>query len=531
MIDNNNSGVSPPVLDTEQQRVRIIIEHMPVMLCALDNQSRFVFWNRECERVTGYSSEDILSHPDAMALLYPDPDYRQTVIERRAHFAGFYRDWEITLRCKNGEQRTISWSNLSRECPIPGWTSWAIGIDVTDKHRQEEERQRLSTQLMYAQKLESLGVLAGGIAHDFNNLLVSMLGHASLALEDLPENSTAHESIGHIETAAMRAADLCKQMLAYSGKGRFVVQRLNLSELIEEMSHLLQVTLSKKIVLRLNLMKDLPAIEADSTQIRQVIMNLISNASEAAGEKSGFITITTGLLTVDREYLATTFLDDSLTEGRYTFLEISDTGAGMDEATRNRVFEPFFTTKAAGRGLGLAAVLGIVRGHKGAIKLYSEPMHGTTVKIMLPSISEPAEKVAERKTPASPVKTGTILVVDDEEGVRTFAQRALQRQGFKVLVAKDGREGVDVYRLFQDEIVLVLLDMTMPNLNGEDAFREMRTIREDVRVILSSGYNEQEATNRFIGKRLAGFIQKPYRPTDLFELIDRILQQPATPAG
>lgn len=393
--------------------------------------------------------------------------------------------------------------------------------NIIERRRSEEARSKLEAQVHHTQKLESLGVLAGGIAHDFNNLLMGVLGNASLALMELPPESPARESVNHIEKAAMRAAELARQMLAYSGKGRFVIQKINLSKLVEEMTHLLQVSISKKVFLRYNFADNLPAIEGDATQIRQVIMNLITNASDAIGDKSGVITITTGLIETDSTYLESTYLKDDLPGGYYVFLEVSDTGCGMDEETRARIFDPFFTTKFTGRGLGLAAVLGIVRGHKGTVKVYSEAGRGTTFKILLPCCDsqEDTQENHVESTRKDWVGTGTILIVDDEESVRYISKRILESHGFKVLTANDGREGVKAYEAQKETIDLVLLDMTMPHMDGEEAFRELRLINPDVHVILTSGYTEQEATARFTGKGLAGFIQKPFLPSSLLEIV------------
>lgn len=399
--------------------------------------------------------------------------------------------------------------------------------NILERRRSEEGRRKLEDQIHHAQKLESLGVLAGGIAHDFNNLLMGVLGNASLAMMELPPESPARESVTHIEHAALRAAELAKQMLAYSGKGRFIIQRLDLTKVVEEMSHLLQVSISKKAFLRYNFAANLPAVEGDPTQIRQVIMNLITNASDAVGEKSGVITICTGALAADSAYLSETYLDDDLPEGCYVYVEVSDTGCGMDEETQAKIFDPFFTTKFTGRGLGLAATLGIVRGHKGAIKVYSEVGKGTTIKLLFPACALPEDEPTgnDEKEALAWKSTGKILLVDDEETVRVVCRRILESCGFRVLTANDGRIGVDLFREKADEIDLVLLDMTMPHMDGEEAFREMRKIRSDVRVVLTSGYSEQDATGRFAGKGLAGFIQKPFFPSSLLEKVREILER------
>jgi CheY-like chemotaxis protein len=255
-------------------------------------------------------------------------------------------------------------------------------------------------------------------------------------------------------------------------------------------------------------------------------MNLITNAAEAIGDRSGTISINTSVMDCNREYLDATYLDERLDEGYYVSLEVSDTGCGMDAETVKRIFDPFFTTKFTGRGLGLAAVLGIVRGHRGAVKVYSEPGRGTTFKILLPALAAGAA-AAHRDTRVRSQWTapaGAVLVVDDEEAVRNIGSRALGRVGFTVHLAADGREALDIFREKQDEILCVVLDMTMPHMDGEETFRELRRIRQDVRVILSSGYTEQDITNRFMGKGLAGFIQKPYRPGELVELIRQALE-------
>lgn len=411
------------------------------------------------------------------------------------------------------------------EWPDGRLVRYEMAIDITALRKAEEERRRMELQVQQAQKLESLGVLAGGIAHDFNNLLMAILGNADLALQDLSEVSPARPMLEEIEIAARRAADLCRQMLAYSGKGRFVLMPINLSEVVSEMVHMLQVSVSKKAVLRFHCAETLPSIEADPTQIRQVIMNLIINASEAIGNRSGVISISTGAMECDRQYLTSTHLDESLPEGCYVYLEVTDTGSGMDAETQARIFDPFFTTKFTGRGLGLAAVLGIVRGHRGAIKVYSEPGRGTTFKILFPAIDLPPETIHPERFPGEHwCGTGTVLLVDDEETVRTLGKRMLERLGFDVLVACDGREALNLFAAHGEEIVCVILDLTMPHMDGEETFRELRRIRPNVRVVMSSGYNEQEIVQRFAGKSLAGFIQKPYQLARLAATLRNILE-------
>jgi len=396
-------------------------------------------------------------------------------------------------------------------------------MDVSERKRAEEERLALEKQLLHTQKLESLGVLAGGIAHDFNNILTSIVGNTDLALMRLNPESPVRDNLQRIEKAATRAADLAKQMLAYSGKGKFVIESISLNRLVEEMTHLLEVSISKKAILRFNFAKELPSVEGDATQLRQIIMNLVINASEAIGDKSGVIAISTGCMQCDRRYLSSAWLDENMPEGVYAWLEVADTGCGMDRDTASKIFDPFFSTKFTGRGLGMAAVLGIVRGHKGAIKLYSEPGRGTTFKVLLPAGGMPKEifdtSVGEHQGWKG---SGTVLLADDEETVIGIGSEMLKELGFKVLSAMDGKEALELFSEHQEEISCVILDLTMPHLDGEQCFRELRLISPDVKVIMSSGYNEQEVTRRFAGKGLSGFIQKPYKLSDLRDCIRNI---------
>jgi CheY-like chemotaxis protein len=379
--------------------------------------------------------------------------------------------------------------------------------------------------MQQAQKLESLGVLAGGIAHDFNNLLMGVLGNASLALLELPAGSPIRRNLEQIERAGQRAADLSKQMLAYSGKGRYIVQPIRISTLVDDMVHLLKVSISKKAEMVYELDADMPMIEGDPTQLGQVVLNLITNASEAIGENPGTITVRTGATDLSKADVAEAYLKDGLEDGRYAFLEVSDTGAGMDGETVERIFDPFYSTKFTGRGLGLAAVMGIVRGHEGTIQVQSEVGKGCTLRVLFPCVEAEAAAEPEPAVFQGPWHAeGTVLVVDDEESVLDVAQQVLEECGFSVLLAHDGKEGVEVFRAHADEIALVLLDLTMPRMSGEEAFEEMRRIQANALVLLSSGYDESEAATRFAGKGLAGFIQKPYRVQDLVHAVRGVLE-------
>lgn len=396
--------------------------------------------------------------------------------------------------------------------------------DITNSRIAEKERKHLEEQVRHSAKLESLGVLAGGIAHDFNNLLTAIMGNAGLAIMSLPNKSKIKNNLNNIENASIRAADLCRQLLAYSGKGKFIIDAVDLNELVNEMSKLMLVSISKKVELQYNFTENIKLFEADSTQIRQIVMNLITNASEALGEKTGKIIIATGFEDCSRAFLKESYFDDNLEEGQYVFLEVVDNGVGMDSETVSKIFDPFFTTKFTGRGLGLAAVVGIVRSHKGAIMIESELKKGTKFKIYFP-ISKIGIEKKEKKilTNLDWKGSGTILVVDDEESIRYLAQATLKKTGLEVITANDGKEAVKIYKNKSKEINLVLMDLTMPKLSGEEAFKKLQEIQPDVKVVLSSGYSEQEATKKFNNIGLQGFLQKPYKPVELIEKVRSIL--------
>ncbi len=410
--------------------------------------------------------------------------------------------------------------------------------EVRERRRAEEERQRLEARVQQAQKLESLGVLAGGIAHDFNNLLVGILGNAELVLTGLSPASEARRLVRAITESAKRAAELSGQMLAYAGKGRVRVVPLSLAERIPPMIPLVESSISKKAILDTDLPADLPMIEGDPGQIRQVLVNLVTNAAEALGEESGRIRISAGTVERDLPALGRSYLGDGLAAGEYVVLEVSDTGCGMDRETREKIFDPFFSTKFTGRGLGLAAVLGIVRGHRGTLEVESEPGRGTTFRVLFPRFepgpalrtaagsppaAAPTARPADDPQPAADAgrgEAGTVLVVDDEEMVRRLARMALERSGFSVLTAADGRQGVEAFRAGADRVAVVLLDLTMPELSGEEVYRELRRIRPGVKVIFSSGYDQR--TGPLLED--AAFLRKPYRPQDLVARVKKVLE-------
>ena len=388
---------------------------------------------------------------------------------------------------------------------------------LTEELRMREEAARREAAASEAgarhvQKLESIGVLAGGIAHDFNNLLHVVLGNADLARLQLDAAAPAREYLDEVIRATQRAGELTQQLLAYSGRGAIEIRHLNLSDEVREMATLLRTAISKQATLVWELTPGLPAVTADPTQVRQVVMNLITNASDALGDAAGTITLRTGI------------------DGELVFLEVSDTGVGMDTGTLQRIFDPFFSTKFTGRGLGLAAVMGIVESHHGHIRLRSAPGEGTTFRILFPAVLDSADVGPPRVSATQWRGQGTVLVVEDEEGVREVVRRMLERLGFQVITAEDGIAALERLQAHQGAIAAVLLDLSMPRMTGQEALHEIRRLRPDVPVVLMSGYTEQEVASKLLDSvgGATGFLQKPFLPEDLTSVLREVSQAVGT---
>jgi signal transduction histidine kinase/CheY-like chemotaxis protein len=373
----------------------------------------------------------------------------------------------------------------------------------------------LELQVRMSQKLESLGVLSAGIAHDFNNLLTGILGNTSLALDMLPPSSPIRALLDQAVVGSERAADLTRQLLAYAGKGQFVIRSVNLSDLVKEVGALARSSLAKSpgrnVNLRLDLAPQLPAIEADPSQIQQVVMNLVINAAEAIGD-GGNVLVRTGSQWLE---------SDDVPPGLYVSLEVTDDGIGMDSETQQKIFDPFFTTKFTGRGLGLAAVQGIVRSHKGTLKLESAPGRGTSFHVFFPAVvpvkesGGPAPKRVHEND-----ESGTVLVIDDEDVVRKVAASTLKAHGYRVESAESAEAGIRIFSGKSQQIRIVLLDVTMPGVDGGETFRRLKNLDSDVKVVLSSGFSEAEVSARFDMKGVAGFLQKPYTSAELLRKIE-----------
>jgi two-component system, cell cycle sensor histidine kinase and response regulator CckA len=407
-----------------------------------------------------------------------------------------------------------------------GMREWVL---IQEQKRSEEERHRMERHLLHIQKLESLGTMSGGIAHDFNNLLQAVLGNLELSLMKLPPDAPVRNLLNKAFIAAERAAKLSGMMLAYSGKGVYSLKEQNLTELIENISTMLAAAVSKSIKFDMKLDHTLPQIMIDADQIQQVIMNLVINASEAIGTSNGLITLSTGAELFDQKTLDSSRLEEKLAVGRYVWLKVSDSGCGMDAETRDKLFEPFFTTKFTGRGLGLSAAQGIIRAHKGAVLVESSPGDGTTVQVLFPVADalQPGKTdstAVEDDASVAPRHADTILVVDDEEIVREVCSEMLSELGFEVLSVSSGMEALRIFQCQGDSIDLVLLDYSMPGMDGVALFRELRKTWPHIPVLLASGFSQEEVAVRFTGLGLDGFIQKPFKLNRLGDEVKRVLK-------
>ncbi|MDP1831197.1 MAG: CHASE domain-containing protein [Geothrix sp.] len=503
-------------LSESEARFRQLVEVMGEGMWVLDSQGLTTFVNRRMAEMLGYTPAEMAGRSLFEFVFEEDvPQARRNMADRHA---GASAQHDFRFRRKDGGEL---WTIVSGTPVVDeeGRTVSVLGIvtDITQRRREERAQQE-------SQKLESLGVLAGGIAHDFNNLLTAILGNVNLAQLCLPKMSPAWPYLDNMERTVQRATNLTRQMLAYSGKGRFMVGPVDLNQAVEEIAHLLGVSISKKVALRFQLQPGLPVLMGEATQIQQVVMNLVTNASEAIGDAEGIVSIRTGVQAYSEADLARDFPLQPIEPGALLCLEVADTGQGMSPEVQSRIFEPFFTTKFTGRGLGLSAMQGIVRSHKGGIRVYSEVGKGTTFKLVFPAGISGGQAPPEVESEEAWRGSGTILVVDDEEGVRMAASGLLQSMGFDTVMASDGLEAVERFREGAGAIRAVLMDLTMPHLDGVEAFRELRRMDPGCRVVLTSGYNEQDAVQDFLGKGLAGFVQKPFQRADLARGMRRAIE-------
>ena len=498
---------------------RSLVEASPLAIVALTASGDVMGWTPAAQRVFGWSRDEVIDRPLPIVpptLEHEHRRFREEVLRGEA-FSG-----RLTQRRhKDGTLLDVTISTA----PILDSTSQPTGLvaiyeDVTARRQLEERERQLQQRLIEAQKLESLGVLAGGIAHDFNNLLTIVQGNAQLAQAEVSPASSARDSLQQIEAAVARAADLTAQMLTYAGKGQFQVRPLSLARLVTEQSGLIERLVPHGATLRI-----VPEIEAslvagDSAQLRQLLITLVTNAVESLPPGTGTIQITTGTRQLDDVALGQSLYSEQLRPGRYVYLEVSDTGSGMDQETLARMFEPFFTSRFAGRGLGLAAVAGIVRRHHGTVTVESVPGRGTTVTLLLP-VAIPIRP--RRLASAGSGSAGTILMVDDEKDVLRLMGKFLELAGFEVVLASGGAEALDQFHERMGEIDVVVLDLTMPGMSGEQTLAALRELDPDLPAIVTSGYNKSEVARRCAGLRISAFLMKPYLPAELTQQVREVL--------
>jgi PAS domain S-box-containing protein len=520
MIDITASKQVEEALSISEERQRMANEAAHMGAWTHDLVTGEVEWSTELERVFGLAPGRF-SGTESAFHQFVHPDDRERVNETVKAAMGSLSDFEMEFRFTrvDGELRwmlargQVYACESGAPCRIAG-----VGMDITDRRRLEEK-------VRHAAKLESLGVLAGGIAHDFNNLLTGILGNASLLREMVPAASSSG-LLGNVIRASERAAQLSRQMLAYSGRGQFSIQPIDLSRQAREFVNFLETTVSKNVAIRLRVADSLPMVEGDEGQLQQVIMNLVVNASEAIGEKEGWVEVSTRLEKAASPLISDLLPSQELPPGDYVVLQVADNGSGMDDATRAKIFDPFFTTKFTGRGLGLAAVLGIIRGHRGTIRVSSQAGVGTCFQVFFPASRKTVERSLFTLSNDSFQGSGTILVVDDEEIVRIAARTVLESFGYTVLEGGNGREALRVYERHAGEVNVVLLDMTMPVMSGVETLQHLLKVDPEAVVIATSGYNESEAMQVF-GSAIAGFIQKPYTAPDLGRKIKAACQRSA----
>ncbi len=489
-------------------------------------KGEFIDINKGAVKMYGYSENELIGKtPEFLSA----PDKNDLDAVGRAHTlasGGEPQQFEFWGKRKNGEifPKLV---RLSKGTFFGENVIFAFALDLSERKRAEAERQAMEEQMLRSQKLESLGFLAGGIAHDFNNLLTGILGNAGLVRMDMDGDNIKLKNIKYIEDTAMKAADLCSQLLAYSGKGKIVILPVDINSVIMEITKLLETSLSKKISLDMELADEVLTMEVDTSQLRQLIINLILNAADSIGNNKGEITIRTGSVKeIKPDKSAMMFLQENIKKGEYVCLEIKDDGEGIEEKIIERIFDPFFTTRTGGKGLGLSAVIGIVKSHKGIIQLSSTQGKGSSFKVFIP---------ASEKNPMAGVKTGLdiqhwtaggiVLVADDESLIRKTIKNTLEKFGFKVITARDGNEAVKKFKKYKEEIILLFLDLTMPGKDGVEAMKEISGICTGTKAILSSGYNKNDAIENFAQLGFSEFLPKPYPPEKLIEVVMRVLEK------
>ncbi len=503
------------LLRASEEKYRTIFEESKDVIYISAPEGRFLDINPAGVELFGYSSEDEILQIDMGRDLYVRPEDREE-FRRRMKRQGFVKDYELTFRRKDGKQ-VIVLATANTVHDENGTVVAYRGImrDVT-------EQKLLEQQLLQVQKMESIGTLAGGIAHDFNNILGGILGYASLMKTKMTPDHPFFKYVDTIEKGGKRASELTSQLLGFARGGKYDTKPVDLNAIVEETLGIIGRTFEKSIEIETRPQKPLPTVEADAGQMQQVLLNLCVNAADAMADKGGTLTIATSVEMVDEEHAKRHL---NARAGSYLVLSVTDTGTGIDEQTMQRIFEPFFTTKEEGKGtgLGLAMVYGVVKNHGGFVDVSSEPGKGTTFKTYLPS----SEKALEEPPTLSEPQLGEnelILVVDDEESMRSFVEETLETHGYRTVLAKDGQEAIDAFRTYNGQIALVILDLVMPTMGGRETFLKLKELNRDVKVMLSTGYGQNGKAQEILEGGAKGFLQKPYQVVPLLAKVRAILE-------
>ncbi|MBN1612777.1 MAG: response regulator [Polyangiaceae bacterium] len=520
-------SVYDQVLERSLRITQQSVDGAPIAIFRIDGEGRIIGTNRAAQEALGYSLEEMLR----LTIFDIDADFTPELWKKHRAMTRPTGSRTFAARQRRKDGTIFPVEVHVQQFVFEGELySVSFAKDISERVHAEQERRKLEARMLQAQKLESLGVLAGGIAHDFNNLLMVIIGNLDLALTGSASMPSERPLLLDADQAARQGADLCRQLLVYAGKGASQVEPVDLGALLREQAKMLEVSASKSVRLVLSLAGTLPKIQADVSQLRQVMMNLIINASDAMGDAPGVITLSTSVMDCDQEYLDSAGIAEPLKPGRYVCVEVTDTGCGMTEEVRQKIFDPFFSTKTQSRGLGLAAVRGIVNNHGGGIRVYSELGRGTTFKLLFPVPCALASLLPKAPTSAAWQGHGLVLLVDDEEPLRVLGRRMLARLGFETLVAANGAEGLDLFRQHRDRIRYVLLDWTMPEMGGSETFSELRQIDPNVRVILTSGHAPEDVMRRLVGKPVTAFVRKPYNIAELCEAFQAASRESAAAA-
>lgn len=494
---------------------------LPELIAVLDAEGVIIRVNKAQAHIFGMTREECIGLNLCALMHSDDPSGKSCIPAVISGEMSLLEQHEVYLK-RLGCFLEVSMS-VSKDIEDGSVRVVHVSRNITERKLAEQKQREMEGRVQHAQKLESLGVLAGGIAHDFNNILMAIRGYTDLAVSLTNEGNPVGEYLEKINRSVKTASELSGQMLAYSGKGNFVVETVYLNDIIEKMKPMFHMSVSRKADLIFHLEESMPCITVDSTQMEQVILNLITNASEAIGSSRGTITLTTGV----ESTLALGNTEPDGTKLPYVFLQVDDSGSGMSDDVLQKLFEPFFTTKFAGRGLGMAVVQGIVEGHKGFIKVSSEEGTGSTLKVFIPAVDEVENnKVSTSdsvETASIEAPTG-VLLVDDEKNILFVGQLALKKSGYTVFTADQGEMAIEVYKEKRDEIQCVVLDLTMPVMDGVECLRELKTLDPDVRVILSSGYNQQDVESRIHSDEIVGYLKKPYGLKALREVVGEVLK-------